>query len=293
MVTGVGLLCSRVRVEEKGIMGSLSNVGIPSCVVSPDHPFPAAALPGTGTMPRVTVDRCADRTVASVLLPILRTTSTDVLDAGLAATGNRVTISLALQASRISRPEMHVAIGEEQALAVVEAASGLTTLLPLAPGATGVVLWDLDTAEAVLEHRSVLGGASEKIFVLQSGAPAPEDRATLIVVDGSVVGIDTVGDVDRASCASSIATRAAAVLGAFVVGVEVAWSGSQWAVWDVHPVPDFRAATATGKVPVADAIAQSISGRISDDVRTIIPIDLSALQRLTTGGMVDGVAAGI
>ena len=291
MATGVGLLCSRVRVEEKGILAALTSRGVPGCTVPPDQPLPSPAGLADGTAPGVVIDRNANRTVAPVLLGLLSARGVPMIDAGLAARGSRVDTALALQAAGLPRPEMQVAIGEDAALAIVSASATPMTLLPLTPGSAGITLWDADTAEAVLEHRSVLGGASENVFVLQQGAPATADRVTMTVVGGVVAGVETPGERSVWPEAMALAAQAARVLRAGLVGVELTHTAAGWVIWDIVPVPDFRAAIPVGCASVAAAIADLASQRLGDQAPRLVPFEIPSFHRVPAGGVVDELAA--
>lgn len=293
MATGVGLLCSRVRVEEKGILAALSGAGVPGCTIPPDQPLPAPVDVADSASPGVTIDRYANRTAAPVVLGLLAARGVPTIDAGLAARGNRVEIALALQAAGLPRPEMQVAIGEAAALALVSASVSPMTLLPLTPGLAGIALWDLDTAEAVLEHRSVLGGASENVFILQQGAPVAADRVTMTVVGGVVVGVETPGERSVWPEAMALAAQAARVLRAGLVGVELVHTAAGWVIWDIVPVPDFRTAIAVGCESVAAAIADLAIQRLGEQATRIVPFELATLHRVPAGGVVDEYAASI
>ncbi len=290
MATGVGLLCSRVRVEEKGILAALSGAGVPGCTIPPDQPLPS---PAAGTGLGVIVDRYANRTAAPVLLELLAARDVPTIDAGLAARCSRVGTALALQAAGLPQPEMQVAIGEEAALAIVNDSATPMTLLPLTPGSAGIALWDLDTAEAVLEHRSVLGGASENVFILQRGAPVAADRVKMTVVGGVVVGVETPGERSVWPEAMALAARAARVLRAGLVGVELTHTAAGWVIWDIVPVPDFRAAIAVGCESVAAAIGNLASQRLVEQATQVVPFDIAALHRVPAGGVVDEFAASV
>lgn len=293
MATGVGLLCSRVRVEEKGILAALSGAGVPGCTIPPDQPLPAPVDAADSTSPGVIIDRYANRTAAPVVLGLLSARGVPTIDAGLAARGDRVEIALALQAAGLPRPEMQVAIGEAAALALVSASVSPMTLLPLTPGLAGIALWDLDTAEAVLEHRSVLGGASENVFILQQGAPVAADRVTMTVVGGVVVGVETPGERSVWPEAMALAAQAARVLRAGLVGVELVHTAAGWVIWDIVPVPDFRTAIAVGCESVAAAIADLAIKRLGEQATRIVPFELATLHRVPAGGVVDEFAASI
>ncbi|MBW3612073.1 MAG: serine protease, partial [Actinobacteria bacterium] len=73
------------------------------------------------------------------------------LDAGLAATGDRLAVATALATAGLPRPETRLACSPEAALLALAEFGYPGTLLPLAAGAPPVVLHDADAAEAVLE----------------------------------------------------------------------------------------------------------------------------------------------
>lgn len=293
MATGVGLLCSRVRVEEKGILAALSGAGVPGCTIPPDQPLPAPAGSADVSGPAIVIDRFVNRTAAPVLLSLLAAGGVSTIDAGLAARHNRVETALALQAAGLPRPEMRVAIGEDAALAIVSAAGTAMTLLPLTPGSAGITLWDQDTAEAVLEHRGVLGGAAENVFLLQRGAPLPTERVMVTVVGGKVAGIETASDRSVWPEATALATQAAQVLRAGLVGIELAHTPTGWVVWDVVPVPDFRAAVPVGSTTIAAAIADLAGGRILEQAPRVIAFERAALHQMSPGSVVDEFAASV
>lgn len=270
MTGTIGLLCSRVRVEEKGIIAALAKAGVPGCPVPPTAPMrtgsvlrcgSAEGAPETNTTPldavNVLIDRHQDRMIAAAMLPILRMGAAPVLDAGLAAVSTRTQIAAVLEAAGLPRPETVVAFGEDAALTAFDQLGGSATLLPLTPGEASVTLWDHDTAEAVLEHRVVLGSAETKIALLQAGTPTAAERATIIVVGGQAVAVETAGDATPFTERGvlSLAYLAARTLGADIIGIEIAKTAKGWVVWDVQPVPEFRSARSLGDTPVAEAIA--------------------------------------
>ena len=84
-----------------------------------------------------------------------------------------------------------LATGEESALAAVAEAGLPATLVPLARSGDPVVLLDHDTAEAVIEHRAVLGSGIECVSLIQAGHNL--ESALLLVVDGIAVAVEAKG----------------------------------------------------------------------------------------------------
>ena len=310
MTAAIGVLCARVRVEEKQLLAALVEAGLPATALAPA----SLALPLDPTPPPVylspapvgdqasrlpvVLDRCADRTVAAAVLPLWRSLGVTTLDAGLAATGNRAAVAAALTVAGVPRPAVHLVCSEEAALAALDQVGYPATLLPLAPDAGPVPLLDRDAAEAVLEHRAVLGGASAAVSLVQAGAPEANERVTVMVVGGRSVAVERheAGPVccDRLS---AIAEAAATAIGAAVAGVEIAILPEGAVVWDILPVPDFRAAAPTGRQSVAEAIAVLALGRYTagTEVGRLIRVALSTSDGVAPApsrrqGVSDGVA---
>lgn len=271
METGVGVLCTRVRMEEKWVIEALARAGVPVRPLPP-CPFPlpipsgpsaapaadgdAAALPG------LVLDRLADRAVAGAIVPVLRALGATVLDAGLAASGDRLVIATALAAAGLPRPQALLVASEDAGLAAVAALGCPATMLPLDPGAAGIAFLDRDIAECVLEHREVLGGSTRALALIQAGTAL--ERTEIAVVNGRVAGASQTGAAPELGLAVELAEAAARALGAPVLGVTIANAAGGPVVWDVDPVPAFRAATALGERSVAEAVSdlllQSLAG---------------------------------
>ena len=268
----IGVLCARVRVEEKQLMAALAEAGARSTPLPPANgplpiglppapPSPYADAARDGIEARVIVDRCQDRAVAAAVLTGCRALGATTLDAGLAATGDRLAVATALSDAGLPRPETRLACSPEAALTALAELGYPGTLLPLTAGVAPIVLLDVDTAEAVLEHRSVLGSSRDGLALVQAGAPL--SRATVIVVEGRAVAeVATADGSAPPAAAVSLAEQAAAVLKASVVGIEVALTGEGPVVWDVHPVPEFRHAVPIGAVTVAEAVAAAAVARL-------------------------------
>ncbi len=278
MVT-VGVLCARVRVEEKLLLAALAEAGaLPAALPPADLRLPVGPPPisrpshcageGEAAGARVIVDRCQDRALAAAILPACRALGAATLDAGLAATGDRLAVATALATAGLPRPETCLACSPEAALLALAEFGYPGTLLPLAAGTSPVVLHDADAAEAVLEHRSVLGSTAQALALVQAGAA--ETRASVVVVDGRAVAVAAANGAAVAPAALRAAERAADALDAGVIAVEVAWTASGPVVWDVAAVPEFRHATPLGEVTVAAALATAAIARLGAKLGAVV-----------------------
>jgi len=200
----------------------------------------------------VLIDRCQNRAVATAMLQILHGSGMQVIDAGLAAVGSRLQVASALAAAGLPRPVSRIAFSEASGLVAAAELGYSATLLPVTPGSATTSLLDADTAEAVIEHRVVLGNHTESIVLMQAGAPTAGELTRVHVVGGRAIAVD--GDPSH-TVAVRLAEEAAGVLGATLVAVDIACIDGACVVWDATPVADFRQSTLLGTTSVGEAIA--------------------------------------
>jgi [lysine-biosynthesis-protein LysW]--L-2-aminoadipate ligase len=265
----VGVLCARGRVEEKALMAALADAGIVSALFPPaDEPLPVGPLPVAPgerpfPVPQIVVDRHADRQVARAVLTTCRAMAVPALSAGIAATGDRLDVASALAAHGLPRPLTALCTSEDAALEAVAAFELPATLLPLDLKAHPIEMRDTDAAEAVLEHRAVLGGSVSSLGLIQAGAPAPHEMVSVVVVDGVAAALGLAVGTSVSDGVLRLAEEAARVLRAELVAIEIAFAATQPLVWDVRPVPEFRQALPIRDVSVAQAIALAVEQRLA------------------------------
>ncbi len=267
-----GVLCTRVRLEEKRLITALGSLGVdvkplpPSDAPLPIQPLSANAAGGdlTGELMRVVIDRLQERSTASVWLPYWRQPGREVIDAGVAATLDRLSIARLLAEAGLPRPETALVFSEASGLNAIALFEGRGTLLPLRTGSRELPLHDQETAEAVLEHRSVLGDAPDSISLIQQGVASTGNRVDVIVVDGIATAIDgSVADGMSLSQVTSLAEETARLLGSRLIGVTIAGIDGRQVVWDVDPVPPFRNAHPIDGKSVELAVAE-LTVRLSE-----------------------------
>jgi glutathione synthase/RimK-type ligase-like ATP-grasp enzyme len=202
----------------------------------------------------VVLDRLADRIVAGALLPTMRAIGTQVIDAGLAATGNRLSIASTLASVGIPRPATLLACSEDSGLAAMREFGYPATLLPLDCGSDEIQLRDRDIAEAVFEHREVLGASLNNVSLIQAGAAETLKRVDVLVIGGDAVASSEPVSIETLELASA----AASTLRASMLGVTVAFTASGPVVWDVQAVPRFKEMLVTHRDAIATAFARLV-----------------------------------
>jgi glutathione synthase/RimK-type ligase-like ATP-grasp enzyme len=291
----VGVLCARARVEEKSLMAALAAAGIVSAIFPPvDEPLPVGPLPISPNgnpfpVPRIVIDRHQDRQIARAVLASCRALGVPALSAGIAATGDRLDVASALAAHGLPRPHSALCTSEDAALKAVRFSGLPATLMPLDMKSDGIALLDQDTAEAVLEHRAVLGGSDRSLGLIQAGAPIAHQRAEIIVVDGRATALQPGGDLPCGPTERRLAEEAARALRADLVAITIARIGSEPIVWDVHPAPDFRDSMPIAVLTVAEAIAHAVAQRLRTMDAASMAQDLGSWIAITPEGVHDDI----
>jgi [lysine-biosynthesis-protein LysW]--L-2-aminoadipate ligase len=292
VATAVDVLCARVRVEEKWLIEALAEAGVPARPLPPTNtPLPIGPVPfgplvttvaggGAAELSGVIVDRCIDRIVAGAVIPSLRAMGAIVIDGGRAATGNRLAIATALAVAGIPRPATLLATSEEAGIAALQELGYPATLLPLDGGALEIPLIDRDIAEAVLEHREVLGSSMSAVSLIQAGARFASNQFEVLVLGGRAVAqSERHPDGVPSGIAAALAEATSRVLGAAILGVTVAMTADGPVVWDVRAVPEFRAMLATDGDAIATAFRNLIHacrGRVESRDNGIIQMPLES-----------------
>lgn len=259
-----GVLCTRVRLEEKRLITALGSLGVdvqplpPSDAPLPIQPLSVNAAGGdlTEELMHVVIDRLQERVTASVWLPYWRQPGREVIDAGVAATLDRLSIARLLAEAGLSRPDTALVISEASGLNAISLFEGRGTLLPVRTGSRELPLPDQETAEAVLEHRSVLGAALDSISLVQRGVATSGNRFDIVVIDGVATAIGGAIPAGASQVQiTSLAEETARLLGARLIGVSIAEIDGRLVVWDVDPVPAFRNARTIDGSSVESALA--------------------------------------
>jgi hypothetical protein len=259
-------------MEENALMAALAQAGIVSALFPPaDEPLPVGPMSPSPTgrpfpVPQIVVDRHPTRQIARAVLATCGALGVPVLCAGIAATGDRLDVASALAAHGLPRPLTALCTSEDAGIAAVAAMGLPATLLPLELKSTPIALLDRDAAEAVLEHRAVLGGVEGSLALIQSGSPITENLVNVIVVDGAASALETRSGVAVPDQALRLAEHAARVLNADLVAIVIALRSGNPVVWDARPVPDFRDALPIGDLTVAQAIARAVERRLATAV---------------------------
>ena len=190
----IGLLHSRIRVEEKLLLAELTALG--ADVEPLDVRSGKWSLPDPAGWRRfdLVFDRCLSHsqslTIATVLkgwgIPCINNSDVNRI------CGNKIEMSAVLTHHQVPTIPTHIAVSPESALQIMETI-GYPVVLKPPIGSWGRLLAkinDRDAAEALLEHKSTLGSVGHGLFYIQPFIEkGGEDIRTFVIGDRTLCGI--------------------------------------------------------------------------------------------------------
>ena len=190
----VGVLLSRVRVEEKLLVAAFDRRGIKVDLLD-DRKLvldmhDAAELRGYD----VILERCINHSRALYALELLGSWGVRTVNTARVASicGNKFSTTRALIEHQVPTPRTFVAFTPQSALEAIERL-GYPVVLKPAVGSWGRLISkinDREAAEAVLEHKKILGSYHHSIFYIQEYIDKPQrDIRTFVVGDETICGI--------------------------------------------------------------------------------------------------------
>jgi len=284
----IGLLCSRVRVEEKMLLAALRASGAAFDRIDPRQLI--VDLQGTGSNGLEEYDavlvRCLSHSRAFYLTRWFEDRGVTAISSHrtVSTCGDKVLTSAALQAAGVPIPRTVVALSEESALQAIEE-MGYPVVLKPPLGSWGRLLAkvnDRETAEAILEHKATLGGYAHGTFYIQEYVEKPgRDIRTMVAGNEVVYAIyrnsehwitNTAQGGKAELCPLSPEVVALSLAAAQAVGVDAEQPGivavdlletadGQLLVNEVNHTPEFHGA--------AQAAEADIAGRIVDYVEKV------------------------
>lgn len=188
----VGVLCSRIRAEEKLLFDAFRRRGIGfEKIDDREITFDLTAPP-----PRydIVLERCLHHSRALYALRILNQWGVRTVNTYAVALtcGDKINTTTALVAAGVPSPRTLIAFTPESALAAIETL-GYPVILKPAIGSWGRLLAkisDRDAAEALLEHKDTLGSYQHAIFYIQEFVPKPaRDIRSFVIGDETICAI--------------------------------------------------------------------------------------------------------
>jgi [lysine-biosynthesis-protein LysW]--L-2-aminoadipate ligase len=190
----IGMLMSRVRVEEKLLVTKFGERGLDVDFLDDRELIFDLGDPGPMRAYDVVLERCINHSRALYTLELLNGWGIPTVNTAHVATvcGNKFSTTSALLNSGVPSPRTLLAYTPESALEAIEAL-GYPAVLKPAVGSWGRLISkvnDREAAEAVLEHKTILGSYHHSVFYIQEYIAKPQrDIRTFVVGDETICGI--------------------------------------------------------------------------------------------------------
>ena len=190
----IAVLLSRVRVEEKWLFEALDQRGVSYDRIDDREVTFNLADPGPWQQYAVVLERCLSFGRGLYATQVLNRWGIPTVNrASVAATcGDKLVTSAVLQAAGVPQPDARMAFTPEAALQIIEE-MGYPVVLKPVMGSWGRLVSranDRQAAEAILEHREVLGYYLHQIYYIQQYIEKPgRDIRAFVVGDDTVAAI--------------------------------------------------------------------------------------------------------
>ncbi|HVN55975.1 MAG TPA: lysine biosynthesis protein LysX [Anaerolineaceae bacterium] len=190
----VGVLYSRVRVEEKWLFECLEKRGVEYDKIDDRQAVFALDEPERWREYNVVIERSLSYKNGLYIAQILNGWGIPTVNrADVAANcGDKLTTSVLLQKAGVPQPKVWVAFTPESALELMDQVGYPLVLKPLI-GSWGRLLSkinDREAAEAVLEHKDVLGSFQHSVFYIQEYVAKPgRDIRSFVIGNRTVCAI--------------------------------------------------------------------------------------------------------
>jgi len=190
----LGVLCSRVRVEEKWIFENLERRSIPYERADDRQIGLNLGNPGIWQKFDVVLERSLSYKNGLYTTQVLNAWGIPTVNmAGVAATcGDKMATSSALIQAGVPQPQVWLAFTAEAALEIMDEV-GYPVILKPVIGSWGRLLAkinDRESAEAILEHKQTLGSFHHSVFYIQEYIHKPgRDIRSFVIGDQTVCAI--------------------------------------------------------------------------------------------------------
>jgi len=282
--TRVAILASRIRVEEKHLIAAFEARGITPTLLSDDElilPVDGDPLPYD-----VILERSVSTTRGLYALRMLEGLGNVVINSYQAAStcADKLLTTVALQEAGVPQPHVEVAFTPESALKAIERLGYPVVIKPVF-GSWGRLLArinDRDAAEAILEHKEVLGSPQHNIIYIQEYIRKPgRDIRAFVVGDECICAIyrnsehwitNTARGGKAENCPvtpeiGDLSVRAAKAVGGGVLAVDLLESPERgFLVNEINHTMEFRNSIAPTGVDIPGRLVEYVLGRAGQGI---------------------------
>jgi [lysine-biosynthesis-protein LysW]--L-2-aminoadipate ligase len=273
----IGVLCSRVRIEEKLIFTALRERGMAFEKIDVRNlifDFSKAASLGCGAV----LVRCVSHSRAICAARLLQMQGVKVINTHdvINTCGDKILTTLALQDRGIPTPRTVVALSEQTAMTAIEEI-GYPVVLKPPVGSWGRLLAKLNdrqAAEAVIEYKQALDSPQQTPFYIQEYVDKPgRDIRTMVVGDETIYAMyrksdhwitNTAREGEATNCPVTpeidhLSRAAADAVGGGIVAVDLLeTTDGSLLVNEVNHTPEFHGAVQAVDVDIAGKMIEYV-----------------------------------
>jgi len=274
MTTRVGIVASRVRVEEKHLLSAFEKKGVTVELINDDDlifDIDMKPLPYD-----VILERSVSTSRGLYTLRMLEMAGNIVINRWHTANtcADKLLTTVALREAGVPQPRVEVAFTADSALKAMEQL-GYPVILKPVVGSWGRLLArinDRDAAEAILEHKEVLGSYQHSIFYIQEMIRKPgRDIRAFVVGDECICAIyrasahwitNTARGGQATNCPvtpdlNTICVNAAKAVGGGIVAVDVFEDPDRgFLINEINHTMEFRNSIAPTGVDIPGRVAE-------------------------------------
>jgi [lysine-biosynthesis-protein LysW]--L-2-aminoadipate ligase len=274
-VVRIGLLHSRVRIEERRLREALEARGAEVTLLPEDAVSFDLQARGFGEIDLV-VESCEDYTLAQTALRILEHLGVRTLNrpATVDLCGNKALMTMYLIRAGLPVPRCEVALSAESAQAAIERLGYPVVVKPLVGDDAQLIalIEDREAAEAVLEHKAKLGTDRHHVYFVQEYVGKPGRDIRVLVVGEEPLAAEYRQSADWAPTRdrkaahlpcplteeiATLARGAARAFGGGLLEVDLLETERGLLVNDVGTLDDFRSFASDG-IDIAGSIADYV-----------------------------------
>jgi [lysine-biosynthesis-protein LysW]--L-2-aminoadipate ligase len=272
----VGLLHSLIRKDEKYLIDEFEKINGVELIMIDDREIKFNIGKDKFDV-NVVVERCINHSRALHGLKLFESAGIKCVNNYNVATicGDKLLTSCALADQNVQQPEVRVAFTEESALKAIEE-MGYPVVLKPAVGSWGRLLSkvnDRDSAEAILEHKTVLGSYHHSIFYIQKYVEKKgKDIRSFVVGDKCIAAIyrtspHWITNTARGGIASNcpvtdelndISVRAAKAVGGGIVAIDIFETPQGLLVNEVNYTMEYKNSIVTTGVNIPGKMVEYI-----------------------------------
>lgn len=275
----IGILCSRIRLEEKLLLQAFATLSTEVVRINPNTLILQGKKTDFGDID-ILLNREIAQTRAELILECAQKVGIRTVNSADATIlcNNKAMATFTLQKAGIPVPATSIAFSIEQAFIAAQRVGYPLVVKPLW-GSWGRLLSKVDSPEAlesILEHKEALNSPHHGIFYLQEYIEKPDRDIRVFVIGGKPVTAmyrmskhwltnTAKGAVPKhlqiVKILNDLVLQTVSTLGIEVAGVDIVESKKGYLVLEVNATPEFHGLQEVSDINIAEAIAKYVTQR--------------------------------